>query len=352
MKREDFKPYQPLFCLMVFAILGLGYYQEHVGRLTPQTEFPFPEVSALELIHLDVPGGNLTIAGQIFDFEGQPAPGVQISLLRVQPTPAGAEPLHWAVSDDQGRYEIYGLEALEYRMTLYLAGVPINADYGRIQLSADTQRDFHLAPPAPAVETMPDIERADLSGVVRPPAGRQLGAQPLKGYDLVARPLSPIGDLTGAVTRRTSLDASGLFTLRDLACGPYQLELLPPWASGGSWPVVGAMEWDHQAHPLGQDVLFPMQAGAVTGVVLDPAGRPIVGAVVLLWDEADASHVWPLSQTRADGRVTILDLPAGRYVARVRAGSASSEVSVEVLEGVTSGITFDALQPRAAPLGD
>lgn len=352
MKREDLKPYQPLFCLMVFAILGLGYYQEHVGRIAPQSEFPFPEVSALELDHLDVPGGDLTLRGQIFDFEGRMAPGVQISLLRVQPLEAGAEPLHWALSDAQGRYEIYGLEALEYKITLYIAGVPISSDYGYLSMDEDAQRDFHLAPPASPVEVMPDVERADLSGSVRLPSGRQLSEHPLKGYDLVARPLSPIEDLSGAVTRRTSLDANGLFSLRDLACGPYQLELLPPWASGGSWPVVGTLEWEHQGGELARDVLFPMQAGAVTGVVLDPEGRPIVGAVVLLWDAADPARVWPLSQTRADGRVTILDLPAGRYVARVRAGSASSEVTLEVLEGVTSGITFDALQPLAAGAGD
>ena len=352
MKREELKRYQPIFCLVVFAILGLGFYQEHVGRVGPVDEFPFPDASGMDLEELHVPGGTHLVKGRVFDSQGQPAEGVQISLQRARPSLADAEPLHWTLSDAEGRYQLQGLEAVEYEALLYCVGVPLSQSMQSLTPPIVGDHDFILAAPAPPVEAIPEVLRSDLAGKVNLPAGRLLSENPLEGYAVVARPLSHNDEMTGAVTRHGTLDNFGLFTFKDLVLGPYRLELLPPWGAGGSWPVVGSMTWEHSAGATASDVLFPMLAGAVTGVVLDLDSNPIVGAVVLLWAADKRSHVWPLSQTGSDGRVTINDLPAGTYVVRVRAGSASSEVRVEVREGVTSGLTFDALDPASSAAGD
>jgi hypothetical protein len=351
-KRKNIKRYQPVFCLMVFAILGLGFYQEHVGRVGPVRNFPFPEEANVELEKLLIPGGSHAIAGRILNHEGQPAAGVQISLQRREPREDGAEPLHWAVSDAYGRYALHSLEALEYDVMLYLPGVPIGAEQSSVQPPLDGERDFSLAPPTPAVEAIPDVQRADLIGVVILPAGRLLSEHPLLGYDLALRPALANEAMTGAVTRHTALDSIGLFKLKALVLGPYRLELLPAWATGGSWPVVGSMDWEHQGGDDAREVLFRLRAGAVTGLALDVDSNPVEGALVKLWPEAEPGHVWPMARTDAEGRVTIVDLPEGRYVVRVRAGSASSEVLVDVKEGITSGLSFTALDPGAGQTDD
>jgi len=329
---------------MVFAILGLGYYQEHVGRVDPMKEFVFPEEGAMHLEELHLPGGDESLSGRVLDSDGQPLPGVQISLRPLDPTPASAEPLHWTLSAEDGSYELHGLNSAKYIYSLYLAGFPIEEAAQPVHPPVEGHFDFHMGPAKPPVEAIPEVVRAGLLGSVRLPAGQLLKDHPLEGFEVIARPLSPNEAMTGAVTRRTKLDATGLFEFDDLVLGPYRLEVLPSWACGGSWPVLGSMDWTHATGEGAQDPFLELRSGSVTGVILDQDAQPVVDAVVMLWPAEQPGHTWPVATSDSAGRVEVGDLPAGEYVVRVRAGRAASEVQVFVQEGISSGLTLDALQ--------
>jgi hypothetical protein len=139
----------------------------------------------------------------------------------------------------------------------------------------------------------------------------------------VLRPAPGSDPLSGAAVRRTSADASGAFAFEELPLARYELEVLPAWAAGGSWPVLARREVLHDGLALAR---IDLEAGAIEGAALDSAGAPLHGALVLVSAEADPNRVWPPAATDAAGRFRVEHLAPGRYRVRLRAGERSVDV--------------------------
>jgi len=134
--------------------------------------------------------------------------------------------------------------------------------------------------------------------------------------------------------------------------------VLPPWARGGTWPVLarGACT----AHAGGAATLeLALAVGELAGELGEPSGRPLVGALVAVStldarDPVGGPQLWPPLVTDTAGKFRVELLPPGRYRVHLRAGAAARDVEVTVAEGQRTSMPPEALDPRpdeAAPGG-
>lgn len=277
-----------------------------------------PEVAA----PLALPLGELELVGRVVDETGAGAAEVLV-------VTRGGEAPHWTFTDARGDFRLGELPSGELEVVLVSPGRLPRTE--RVELPHTGPALLRISPPRADLEALPTVARSPLAGIVTRPENVPFSARPLIDYELVLRP-APGGDpLSGAVLRRVAADAEGRFLVDRLVHAKYMLQVLPPWAAGGSWPVLGSTNFLHFGGA--GELLVPLSAGELAGTIRDSDGELVQGAVVRLTADGQPDQLWPPAASDADGRYRLGDLAPGRYLLRVRAGDERAETTVEVRGG-------------------
>jgi hypothetical protein len=192
-----------------------------------------------------------------------------------------------------------------------------------------TERPVHLAPGRRSLELQLE-EGPSLAGWVLDGAG-----EPVPGVSLVVSPVGLVG--------RT--DASGAFRFSVPGPGLYSLE-----AHHSEW---GGVERSLTAPAT--DVVLRLQPRAVVELEVRADGRPLEGALAVLFDANDTGPGGQYQADRAtgpDGRVHLVGFPPGTYTLGVmhpRAGSAPPQVLL-LREGFTTAVTVTLAAPSRASI--
>ena len=339
-----------VFVTIVFTALLTGFLVEHADLADPfAVEFAEPRPVGLDPVEL--PGGDHRVAGEVRTARGEPAADVTVFLVRPEARPGTAEPVHWAVTDEEGRFAIERLGEGEYLAALVLPGHPHTTRTLLVPVEGG-EVHFTLADPLPPLETLPEIRRADLYGRVLPPVGLPPGRLASQ-YEVVVLPAPESHPLSGAVVRRTATGPEGNFVIENLVAENYLVHVMPTWARGGSWPSLANAYHVHEPEPrLDASLDVRLRSGEVSGGLTEPDGTPIEGALVKIWPVSDPSRIWPPATTDAAGAFLIGDLPEGRYRLRVRSGDAARETDVTVLIGQRVVVPIITLEPRTRAAGE
>jgi len=338
---------QAVFVTVVFTTLLTGFLVERTHREDPAASFAFVAPSEeARLERLETVLGTETLRATVVSDAGEPVEGALVHLL---PTEAheGAAPLAWALSDAGGAVELGRLHPGAYRALLYHVDTPNAVHDVTVGDGAAAELVLRLPPPHPPLETLPALERADLVGSLLPERtpGAPLPAElSLTGYEIVLEPVEGTDPLTGALVRRTTSGPDGSFAVERLALGTYRAKVLPPWARGGSWPVLAEALHEHATGSEGPRL--ELATASIRGRLRDRLGRAIEGALVRVWELEHENRVWPPATTDSEGRFQVGDLPAGSYRASIRAGGAQVEREVELEAGDTVELALPDLELR------
>jgi hypothetical protein len=321
------------------------------GRPAPPDESLFGAELALEPVlgPLTLPGGTLELRGTVASAAGTPVEDAFVVLLRPEDAPAESEPLYHAYTDADGRFALTRLVPGPYRVVLTHPSAPPRVFPLELPQAGEVQ--WTLAEPLPPLPTLPTLRRTALRGNVRASGLFAPLSDGLAGFEVVLVPDETTPVLSGACERRASTDAGGTFVFEELVVASYRVELLPPWARGGTWPVVARARCALGAGEPPPLELVPA-VGALEGALEEEVGRPLVGALVTVAaldarDPVGEPELWPPVVTDAVGHFAVELLPPGRYRVRVRAGAALRELEVTIESGKRANAPFGLLDPRA-----
>lgn len=343
------KRFQVAFCAAVFLALALGFLRERL-RAPEEDGFATGDFHPVLLPPLAGPGGSLRLAGTIESDQGVPAAGAQVALFARDDAEPAEEPLHWTFSAEDGSFALEHLAPGDYRVVLVAPPLPPRSFDLQLPVAEDVR--WQLAAPLPALPVLPEITRLQIAGVLRPPGGDGAAngatGDPPAGYEVVLRPAPETGRASGAVVRRARSDASGRFEFGELAVARYLVEVLPPWARGGSWPVLARREIELGADAP-DELVLELVSGEIQGQLIEAGGRELQGALVQVFaleslDAAGAPLGWPPTATDAEGRFQVGDLPAGRYRVHVRAGKARRELETRVEAGKRTELPVERIE--------
>jgi hypothetical protein len=336
----------PLLAALVLAATAIAVWR---GRPEPLDESAFGATLALEnnLQPLALPGEGVGLEGRITTHDGQPAADTFVVLERPQPFENGAAPVRAEYSDASGLFRFEALAAGPYRVVLQHPSTPPRTFTIAVPIAGEVV--WSLSEPLPPIEYMPALERGALGGQVTLPAGLAPGGD-LTGFELVLTPVAGTHPLAGAAVRRTLCDREGRFSVPDLTLADYEARVLPPWARGGSWPVLARVACAHRE--AGTELALELAVGILAGTLLEPPDRPLVGAVVRITslsakDVLGKPQLWPPIVSDGQGRIRSELLPAGRYLLHARAGEGQQDVEVELAAGAEVQVPFAPLAPRA-----
>jgi protocatechuate 3,4-dioxygenase beta subunit len=243
------------------------------GDFAPTELGPFSVTAGAtaDLGNLVVHPGML-ITGDVRDESGNPVPGARVGLFQglVDELPEGQEPepIRLVLADASGRFTLPNAEPAAFNLAVSAPGFA---------------RARHAAAPAPG-ERPVRMEAFVTLRAARPLAGLVLAAdddRPLKGVRVVASALDPGNDGGAAAT-----GADGRFLIADLAPGNYGLRA----SAAGFSPVNSRTYAQRPDEPV---VLRLSRQGTLSGVVVDPDGRPVTA-----FEVQAKSH-----RTRMDGAV-------------------------------------------------
>ena len=245
----------------------------------------------------------------------------------------------WAFTQADGTAMLDGL--LPGKSRLAVLAFPRPGLEIEIEPGAEVRR---IVLPATAAVPMrlPDIARSRFAGQLG-----SSGSAEHAGYELLLLPFAPASELGGTLPRSAVCDHEGRFSLEGLAHGRYLLRVLPPWASGGSWPDLSAprdRELDFQGDRTEQ--VIELSRGSIEGEVKDDLGRALEGALILANEVANEGHAWPPTSSGPDGRFLFVDLPPGKYRITCRAGEGGTSIDELVVEA--GAVAWAALPPFAA----
>ncbi len=328
---------QIVLVTVVFTALLTGILMERARGAGTFEDLGLPAPRGEELAHLRAPVGEHRIAGRVEAETPERAAGVLVELVPLEASEE-VRPLFWTVTDEEGRFALEELPAGAFRATLVQPGNETQSL--DVTVPAEGELHWRLGPPRPPIPELPDLARVLLRGSLADRAGRALA-----GLQVVAHPLSPVEALTGAETRRAAADAAGRFAFEGLVVDGYAFEVLPGWASGGSWPVLARATRTAEELRAGAPLALVLEPAAIAGSLRDARGRPVEGALVLLWPQDDPSRVWPAVQTDEQGAFRLEGLPEGAYVVRLRAGAAALERVVQVAAGQTLALELPPFDP-------
>jgi hypothetical protein len=331
--------------LLVLAGIALAIV---LARPAPPDESLFGAEPGLPptLAPLALPQGSLTLAGRVTTAAGAPAEDAFVVLLAPDD---GTElaPLYPTYTDSEGCFALQDLPAGTLRVVLSHPSAPPRTF--ALELPVAGEVAWTLAEPLPPLPALPPLERVELSGRLR--AAEGIAAADLAGFEvwLVPEPSTPL--LAGACERRTTTAADGSFSFPELVAADYRASCLPPWARGGTWPILARERVGARAgepDPVG----LVLEVGAVEGTVVEASGRPLAGAVVSVAsldapDPVGHPALWPPVAADPAGSFRLELLPPGRYLVHVRAGSARGDVEVLVERGRTTTVPLGPLEPRA-----
>jgi len=334
--------------LLVFLGIALALYLE---RPEPPDASLFGAEMALEpvLPPLSAPSGRLELRGTLRNADGSPAVDAFLVLLRPDEDTSEAEPVYRAYTDEQGRFAFTHLGPGTFTAVLTHPSVPPKTFV--VELPLEGEVAWELAEPLPPLPVLPELRRTTLTGRLRLPEVAAAARIPLEGFEVALVPAADTPTLAGACERRVTTDGEGCFALGELVVANYRVEVFPPWAPGGSWPVLGRGTCSPAADAE-NTVELTLDVGALEGELREPGGRPLVGALVRVSaldarDAVNEPEAWPVVVTDAAGRYRVELLPPGRYLVHQRAGSAVRDVEIVVEKGQRAGVAPGEMDPRA-----
>ena len=340
--------FELLAACLVFLGIAIAIYTQ---RPAPPDASLFGEAMELEagLAPLTPPGGTLELRGVVRSSNGSPAADAFLVLLRPDDDPSEAEPLYRAYSDAEGRFVFTKLTPGVYTAVVTHPSTPPRTFEVKLPLAGEVT--WELAEPLPPLPVLPELRRTRLTGRLKLPELAADAHVGLEGFEVALVPAADTPLLAGACERRATTDAEGRFSLVELVVASYRIEVFPPWAAGGSWPVLGRGTCAPADRPE-NTVEVSMDVGALEGELREVGGRPLVGALVRVSaldarDAVNEPEAWPVVVTDAAGRFRVELLPPGRYLVHQRAGSAVRDVEVLVERDKRASVPTGEMDPRA-----
>ena len=271
-----------------------------------------------------------TLSGTLLLASGEPAVGalVQVDL------PDG---LSWARTNSLGRFALQDMPAgaAVWDVTV----LAFNHMPARFQVQGDAASVAWTLPQPPApLEALPPLKTADFVGRVVRPSGPTAS---LEGLEVWIAPPPGTDILTGQIERRAQVSSDGSFRFPDLAAGVYQAQILPAWARGGTWPILGSGPLAiAPGSTMPQPPPLIVTEGALSGVVMDQTNEPIHGAMVVVQQASDPNHVLPPQATDAAGQFSFAGLPADEYRVEVVSGDVRRTEAITIANGATTRRDF------------
>lgn len=244
-------------------------------------------------VNFNLQADRLQFGGRVFDEQQQPVIGAAVELY----LEGRAEPLRQSTTDATGRFTFAGLSTAtgeRYFARAAAAGHMPSAPTPSLGADAAVGGVIQAGLSLHRIETR-------LQGSVTDVRGEPVAAA-------VVTVLRPADGRTWEVAVRES----GWYSIDDLPAGPgerYLVRAAAPGAPAATAETVLAAGGRRAATV--HLVLAP--AARLSGVVADPSGQPVPGAIVQLWQEGRATQV-ARSTTDGQGRYTFEGLAAGaRY---------------------------------------
>lgn len=311
---------------------GVGYLVHHLtGRVEQPLELTPPPQTQIPPIVF--PPRSHALIGTVLGPDGALIDDALVSTI------AADEP-HWTYTNARGEFRLEGLERGPWTITVAAtAHQPFTATF------ADEV--------TPVVVQLPDAARemprlaprttAPLTGQVRADPGTSL-----EGFEVYFTPTLPPEEIDAPFPRRALCDRAGHFEIADLQTGEYTVAVLPEWAQNGTWPDLGPgtkTKPNSYSHRVGVATTYSIElvSGSVHGVVTDREDNALEGALVLVSSEVAPERIWPPVRAGAKGEFVVPDLPPGRYVVAVRAGSGSCQSTVTVGDKQTVELSLPPL---------
>lgn len=226
-------------------------------------------------------------------------------------------------SDADGRFEIPGTAPGSYQIFVSKPGFLVDMST-KVDVVDKDVTDV----------TIEMTSGATVSGRVEPPAVARIGllVEPDPTVEAGVNELN-------ALTARTDSDGNGVFTLRNIPNGNFQISAVTKDGLAGTLPIVVAGR-----DQSGLCVRIAPRA-SISGRVVDPDGKPVAGAFVaaLQRDRRPSSIMrtdgnWPMAESAPDGTFRIVGLAAGSYSVSV---PQAPRVDVELVDAVErSGVTL------------
>ena len=321
--------------LSVLVLVALGLWARALRQGPGEIELhqPSPWPKALDPLPAAVPGATLT--GRLLLADGRPA--VEALVQATVPVDESRRRVRWSWTDQDGAFRVEDLTGGGE-----LAFVVLAADHMPARFTATVPGEavtWTLPEPTGELEYLPELDLGDLEGRVRRDAGELAGLEvllvPILGPEERGGSVHAPGDvlalLAGRTTRRARVDGAGRYAVPELAAGFYEVLVLPAWARGGTWPVLGRGVLEHAPGTGRPSFPVDVEETRMAGTVTDPDGDPVAGALVRV---VQGERVWPAAHTDAEGAFTVGDLESGPYRVDALAGEAraSKEVTLEAGE--------------------
>lgn len=339
----------------LLVLVGLALAFVLVRPEPPDASLFGPQMAlAPALPPLATSGGELALRGSVHHAGGGPAADVFVTLVRSADDHAESEPLYHAYTGPDGRFELARLAAGRYTAVLVHESAPPRTLALELPLPGDGGADevrWELAPALRPLELLPAIERGAVAGSVTLPSALADGFPDRAGFEVALVPADGTHPLAGAAERRVTTDAEGRFALDGIVAAAYRVEVLPPWARGGSWPVVA--RGTTRVEPGGRaELALVLEVGALEGELAEPNGTPLAGALVAVsgldaLDAVGGPQLWPPESSDDTGRWHVALLPPGRYRVHLRAGAAVFDDEVRVELGAVTRLPSRRMDVRA-----
>jgi hypothetical protein len=365
-----------------FAIgrLAAGRYELLAERdgfvaVTPGSSVHLP--TAVTVGEGEVASATLTmrragvVTGAVYDERGRPLPGYHVALARLS-IENGVRVMHdmlrdfrpvggvqnTGVTDDDGRYRIFGVAAGEYVvMAVREQPPPSNRRTTREEVDqalADVRktpaavgRPGVLESPAPSHPALPspvldkDPLPAYYPGTADPQAATLLrveaGAE-LDGVDIIAPDVAPVSvsgevrfdgaglttgvsirierlDVVPGTTRYGAMQDNRSFTISGIAPGRYAISAHTPRFEGRSGSMSGRTMIDVGTAAVDGVVVIAQPTSGVSGRLVPPEGVPPGNQPIVVRLEPVLSQDGTTESVRVapNGTFTLLDVAAGRY---------------------------------------
>ena len=342
---------QVYFMLAVWGTLGMGFLITHYRTPEPEARVYATGDIEVDLPPLVAPRGETELRGRIVLPDGTPVHDCEVCIFREEVSPESADSLYWTFTDFEGRFAFVDLEQGPFRVALLTPKTPPTTL--TIELPIEGEVEWTLNPEIPPLEVLPELARTSFAGRIELPEGLNPSDHPLGGYEVCLSPTEATENLSGAVQRRVKTDPLGNFHFPLVAHAEYRLEVLPPWARGGTWPILASRELSAgQDKSLASALEVPLEMGALRGRVTSTEDFAIEGALVKVSPkgpfegERESRRHWPPTSSDARGFFVVGDLPPGVYRIRVRAGPSAYETEAEVVAGSVTEVTVEPLETR------
>jgi hypothetical protein len=338
---EPSRPYWRHWSALVplVALAGFGAaWLVHTPAVIPPIDLQLTPPPQTELSEIPLPARVRSLEGVVLEPDGTPAADALVWLL------SGDEP-RWTYTGADGTFRLAALQRGPWDLRVLADGHLPSALALR---DTGTRQEIRLGDARRAAPRLTALASAPLNGTVVGAA-----ADLADGAEVVLTPVLPPEDLDAPLPRRARADAQGRFALPDLIAGDYRVEVLPAWARGGSWPDLARPLTDAEPRAFthradgSAPLTVELVCGGLQGSVLDAAGRPLEGALVLVAPADRPERPWPPASSDARGAFALRGLPAGRYALSVRAGTAVWTREVAVAAGESAAL--DAVRLQAAP---